>query len=261
MEGSTFYPKYTKDYIPGRPVISNFGTATEKVSEYLDFLLKPVMQDVWSYVKDTEDFPKKLKRLGKIPEGVVGLYPNIPHDLGFQSLWKRLNEMGICKVPTEEIIAMAKFLLKINYFEFNEKVCKQIPGTAIRTKFASPYVCIFMEEMEVSFLKMQQFQLFIWLRYVDDIFFTWTHDEEQLNLFLKDLNEFHPNFKFTYERSQNSVDFVDRNVSLKGGAIFTDLHIKPTDGHQSLHDKSSHPSHIKNSIQNDRMISMYIFLI
>ena len=31
--------------IPGRPVISNCGTPTEKVSEYLDFLLKPVMQD------------------------------------------------------------------------------------------------------------------------------------------------------------------------------------------------------------------------
>ena len=30
--------------------------------------------------------------------------------------------------------------------------------------------------------------------------------------------------------------------------IFTDLHIKPTNGHRFLHYKSSHPSHIKNSI-------------
>ena len=89
--------------IPGRPVIFNCGTPTEKVSEYLDFLLKPVMQDGWSYIKDTGDF-QKIKRLGKIPEGailvtadVVGPYPNIPHDLGLQSLRKRLNETGICK--------------------------------------------------------------------------------------------------------------------------------------------------------------------
>ena len=73
---------------------------------------------------------------------------------------------------------------------------------------------------------------------------TWT----QLNLFLKDLNEFHPNLKFTYQTSQNSVHFLDHHVSLKDGAIFTDLHIKPTDGYQFLHDKSSHPSHINNSI-------------
>ena len=100
-----FLPKIHKRLanVPGRPVISDCGTLTEKVSEYLDFLLKPVMQDGWSYIKDTGDF-QKIKRLGKIPEGailvtadVVGLYPNIPHDLGLQSLRKRLNETGICK--------------------------------------------------------------------------------------------------------------------------------------------------------------------
>ena len=67
-------------------------------------------------------------------------------------------------------------------------------------------------------------------------------------MFLKDLNEFHPNLKFTYETSQNSADFIDLDVSLKDGATFTDLHIKPTNAHQFLQYKSSHPSHIKNSI-------------
>ena len=93
---------------------------------------------------------------------------------------------------------MAEFILKNNYFEFNEKVCKQIPGTAVGTKFAPPYASIFMNEMETTFLKTQRLQPFIWLRYIDGIFFIWTHGEEQLNLFLKDLNEFHPNLKFTY---------------------------------------------------------------
>ena len=54
--------------------------------------------------------------------------------------------------------------------------------------------------------------------------------------------------KFRYETSQNSVNFLDINVSLKDGAFFTNLHIKLTDGHQFLHYKSSHPNHIKNSI-------------
>ena len=30
--------------VPGRPVISNCGTPTEKVTEFLDYHLKPVMQ-------------------------------------------------------------------------------------------------------------------------------------------------------------------------------------------------------------------------
>ena len=45
--------------VPGRPFISNCGTPTENASEYLDFLLKPVMQDGWCYIKDTGDFLKK----------------------------------------------------------------------------------------------------------------------------------------------------------------------------------------------------------
>ena len=59
---------------------------------------------------------------------------------------------------------MAELVLKNNYFEFNEKVCKQILGTAIGTKFAPPYACIFMDEMKTSFLKTQQLQPFIWLK-------------------------------------------------------------------------------------------------
>ena len=54
----------------------------------------------------------------------MGLSPNIPHNLDLQSLRKRLNEKGICKVSIEEIISMAEFVLKNNYFELNEKVCR-----------------------------------------------------------------------------------------------------------------------------------------
>ena len=48
---------------------------------------------------------------------------------------------------------MAKFVLKNNYFEFNGKVKQQISGTAIGTKFVPTYVCIFMDEVETSFLE------------------------------------------------------------------------------------------------------------
>ena len=82
-----------------------------------------------------------------------------------------LMKQAISKVTTEGIISMAEFLLKNNYFEFNEKVSKQISGPAMGTKFAPPYVCIFMNEMEASFLKTQQLQPFTWFRYIDDIFF------------------------------------------------------------------------------------------
>ena len=51
------------------------------------------MQDSWSYVKDYGDFLKKIRNIGKIPEGailvtanVIGLYPSISHEVSLEAL-------------------------------------------------------------------------------------------------------------------------------------------------------------------------------
>ena len=105
-----------------------------------------------------------------------------------------------------------------------------------------------MDEVETEFLKSQELQPFLWLLYIDDIFFKWTPGTQKLDSFLNELNKFHPNLSFTYETSKERVNFLDLNVSIRNGTVSTDLYIKPTDGHQYLHYKSSHPEHIKNSI-------------
>ena len=43
---------------------------------------------------------------------------------------------------------MVVFILKNNFFEFETKIIHQISGTAIRTKFAPPYACLFMDRIE-----------------------------------------------------------------------------------------------------------------
>ena len=99
-----------------------------------------------SYFKDANGFLFKLKNLGKIPENaflvtadVVGLYPSIPQDEGLEVLRKQLNAFDNKSVPTEDLVKMAEFVLKNNYFEFNSSCKHQILGTAIGTKFAPPY--------------------------------------------------------------------------------------------------------------------------
>ena len=46
--------------VPGRPVISNSSYYTENISSFVEFHLKPLAQKVQSYIKDTNDFLKKL---------------------------------------------------------------------------------------------------------------------------------------------------------------------------------------------------------
>ena len=121
---------------------------------------------------------------------------------------------------------MTDFVLKYNFFELNGEVKRQKSETAIGTKFAPPYAFIFMDEIETEFLKSQQFQPFLWLRFIHDTFFVWTHGEEKLTQFLNQLNNFHSNLKFIFEISSCTFNFLDLNV--RNGTIHTDLKIKRT---------------------------------
>ena len=66
-----------------------------------------------------------------------------------------------------------------------------------------------MDEVEQKFLKAQSKKTLIWLRYIDDIFFIWTHGEQELERFLKDLNNFTPNLSFTHEAGINCIPFFE----------------------------------------------------
>ena len=105
-----------------------------------------------------------------------------------------------------------------------------------------------MDQAESEFLKTQQHQPLVWFRYVDDIFFIWTHGQEKLEGFLDNFNKFHPNLRFNHEHSRKHVTFLDLDVKIIDHKILTDLHIKATDRNQYLHYTSSHPYHTKRSI-------------
>ena len=233
--------------VPGRPVISNCGASTEKVSEFLDHQLQPIMKKGNSYIKDTGDFLEKLRGIGEIPKGAI-VYPSIPHDEGLKVLPNQYDKFIDKTVPTEDIIKMTEFVLKKNLFEFNSMFYKQISGTAIGAKFAPPYVCIFMDYIETEFSKSQEIKPWLWKRFIDDTFFIWTDTEENLDKFLEDLNKFHPNLRFTYEKLREKNNFLDVVIKIKEGKITTNLFGKPNDGHQYLHYDFCHTEHIKRSI-------------
>ena len=141
-----------------------------------------------------------MRRIGKVPEDsflviadVVGLYPSIPHKKGILALKSKLEKQTSSKISTNDLVKLAEFVLKNNFFEFNNEIKQQISGTAIGTKFAPPYACIYMDKTETDFLKMQELQPFVWLRYIDNIFFDWTHGEVELKKFMEGLNNFLPN--------------------------------------------------------------------
>ena len=123
------------------------GYYTENISSFLDYHLQPLAQKVKSYIKNTNHFLNRLSSLGKLPQGaililctvdVVGLYPNIPHSEGLTSLRRVLKLTVNKQISSDTLVEIAEIVLKNNIFQFDEKTFKQVRGTAIGTKFASP---------------------------------------------------------------------------------------------------------------------------
>ena len=69
----------------------------------------------------------------------------------------------------------------------------------------------------------------------------WQHGEDELKMFLKKLNNFHPSIKFTCEYSCGKVNYLDVQVIVREGKLITD-------SHQYLDPSSSHPYHCTKSI-------------
>ena len=124
------------------------------------------------------------------------------------------------KIPTENLLKMAEFVLKNNYFEFNEGTEQQLSGTAIDTKFAPPYSCIFMDKLETNFFETQTLRLLVCFRSLD-VFLLSTHGEEKLKRFLNNLSNCDPNINLIYQYSEKEMLFLDLKVGIKNGNITT----------------------------------------
>ena len=182
--------------VVGRPVISNCGTATEHVSEYLDFHLYPLVSKTRSLVKDTNHFLSLLAKLREIPDNAllctadfVWLYTNIPHGEGLEAMRKVLNTRQNPSIST--LVSLGKLVVENNLFEFDGKVYRQKLGTAIGTKFAPAYANLFMSSLKEEMVSTCEVRHWVWYRYIDNVFFIWMHGEGKLSSFVEYINSYH----------------------------------------------------------------------
>ena len=248
-------PKIHKQGNPGRPIVSSNSHPTERISEFVDFFLQPLVTTLPSYVKDTNDFLNKLSLIHNLPNDILlvtldvsSLYTNIPHNDGINACYHYLSQRSNKTIPTNTLCDLIRMILTMNNFSFNGHHYLQVHGTAMGTKMAPSFANLFLGFFETNALSNSNHKPHTWLRYIDDIFMIWTHGLDNLNLFVDYLNNIHPTIKFTHAHSSTNVPFLDVNVSIANGLIETDLYSKPTDKHQHLLFSSCHPSHTKKAI-------------
>ena len=78
------------------------------------------MQKRWSYIKDSGDFIKKINNVIRYPK--MPFWWQQPHELSLRALKGALDKRDEKTILTEELLKMAEFVLKNDYFKFGNKI-------------------------------------------------------------------------------------------------------------------------------------------
>ena len=109
---------------------------------------------------------------------------------------KHLLELAVCNIP----------------FRFLDKYYVQCDGVAMGSPLAPILADLFMSKLEEKLNKFSTNKPIIWLRYVDDIFCIFKKNQN-IDDFLKRINKWHDNIKFTIEiESNNQMPFLDVTI-------------------------------------------------
>ena len=257
-------PYASNELPPERPIISQSGSITEAISQYIDHHAKSLVPEMDSYIQDTPHFLRTLEEINKkqviddktfpISLDVKGLYLNIPQHEGIESFRNALQRRCNPPVPTDFLIKLLTLVLQENLFEFGPRLFRQVIGTAMGTRVAPTFANLFMEQFDkqLYLISLNTFHdaVLVLKRFIDDLFMLWRGAEAEFLKFLETINSIHPTIKFTatYNFNEKSTTFLDTEVKIINGRLTTDLYRKKSDKVQYLLPSSGHPAHVTSSI-------------
>ena len=252
----------------GRPIVSDCGSDTYRVAEYIDSFLSPITKSHDSYIRDTSDFLGKLATV-KPPShsflatlDVESLYTNIDNADGLHAVREAFQLHPDPNRPSSEILKLLELCLQNNDFLFNGEWFLQTFGTAMGKKFAPNYANLFLAQWEKSALAQCALKPDCYFRYLDDIFLIWSHSIDDFWTFFNTLNNHHPTIKLKATINASSIDFLDVTI-FKGsgfhehGKLDSKVYFKTTDTHELLHKSSYHPQHTFRGILKSQITRFY----
>ena len=149
---------------------------------------------------------------------VKSLYTNISNEEGIPAsynAWLEQETIDPQHPPAETVKKLLELVLKLNVFEFNNKYYLQKFGTAMGSKLASAYANVFIGDIEVKILANSRLKPTHYHQFINNIFMTWPFSEEELNWFMAHMNRTNKSIKFTNEKHQNEITFLDVTVYKK----------------------------------------------
>ena len=178
--------KIHKDGIPLRPIASNRGSACHPLSRFLVAIISPLTGKSSSYIKNSAHF---VERISDAPIhsnqimslDVVSLFTKVPTDKTFAVVRDKLAadpllEESTC-IPIDNLIEMLTLCAETTYFGMGSDIYRQ-EGLAMGSPLSPVLANIYMEYFEEMALGSTSLKPSMWLRYVDDTFIFWPHQED-----------------------------------------------------------------------------------
>ena len=254
--------------IPSRPIISQINSCTERIGKLADVFLLPLVQQQYTYLKDTKDLINKLESIRCCDENIVlatyditSMYTNMTIDellAAVERAFKNCTNLDDIdfKLPfigVENVVKILELQLKNNEFEFAGNFYKQVIGCAMG-HIPSPEVSdLRAYEIIESILSKYPYrkQIICHLRFRDDglILFRSSQSSDstmnELKEFFDIANKEHDLLKFTYNISLQEVTFLDTTIYkgkrfINNGILDIKSFHKPSDSYAYLHRSSSH---------------------
>ena len=251
----------------GRPIVADCGSESYRVSQYIDYYLKPLSTRHQSYLKDTYDFISKIRDFRIQPNwfivtaDVTALYTNMDIDLILETVKQAFLEFPDSTRPDEELLDLLEITLRNNDFEFAGNMYLQLVGTAMGKTYAPSLADLYMDRnFDRKARTGFRIQPVLYYRFLDDIFFVWPSNREDLSDFENYLNALVPGIKITLNVKENITEFLDTRVYKRYGeeadttTLQTCVYFKPTDTHQLLHPDSNHPKHTTRGVLKSQFI-------
>ena len=237
---------------PGRTILTNVNTESQGISRMIDHILQPHVRSMNSYIRDSIDFINKIRQT-EIPKeallvtmDVTSLYTNIPHQLIRDTVTKKLNQTP--NPINSYFLRMLDNILEYNEFPFENKFYHQVCGVAMGASCSPALANLAFEEIEDRVLQNHPKKPTCFMRYLDDIFMVWPHEESELRELIQAFNTQYPTISVTYTWDNNSAVFLDVELYkghqwLKTGILDTRVYCKPQNTLSLIHHRSAHLPH------------------
>lgn len=256
------------DMPEGRPIVSDCGSESYRVSQFIDSHVRPISFMHFSYIKDTYDFISKIRgrvvpRNAILVTGdVTALYTNMNIERTLAVTKEALTRHCPLQAGHQQhLIDLLEITLKNNDFEFNGDYFLQICGTAMGKSYAPGLADLYMQELDnKACLDFNPDLIDFYFRFLDDIFFTWYGSMAELKDFENYLNTLIPGIKISFNTSIDKVNFLDTTVykSFNNDAgqaiLLTKVFFKETDTHQLVHKLSFHPKHTFRGVLKSQLL-------